>query len=150
MVESQSNLGVSPSRTLHNRSQVLICKNQLSAKSKSNHQMIKENMIAQNTRNLSQQNIRMGPFYDQSSASGKGKSQAHRSVNNASNLSRRLNYTGSQLGESQPVLREVHAKGDFATSKHDHFARSRVAHEEASQSALEEGRDKSGELSSRN
>lgn len=38
----------------HRSSQLLICKNQLSDKSKTNHQKIKENMIAQNNRNLSQ------------------------------------------------------------------------------------------------
>lgn len=44
--------GMSPSRG--HRSQLLICKNQLSAKSKANHQKIKERMLAQKQRHQSQ------------------------------------------------------------------------------------------------
>lgn len=54
LVESQMAshfAGMSPGQG--HRSQLLICKNQLSGKGKSNHQKIKENMIAQNNRNMS-------------------------------------------------------------------------------------------------
>lgn len=67
----------------------------------------------------------MGPFVDQSSASWQGRI-ASRSANNASGLSRRLNYTGSQMGESQPVLRETaHIPGAPRTESknfHNHMS----------------------------